>query len=208
MPSVVLYGGERMMPENKPPTLHGEIAAGVRQALGTIPEDLLGIAVGDWLREKRIRNQARLKTRTAEILTERGVSPDKDVASPVVFIAVCEAALDEDRVELQELWARLLAAASDPDRATRVRASFVDIIKQLDPLDAVVLKKLDSEPKQPNRNEGNDIAAEMGVPTDEVRVSLLNLGRLNLIGARHGEQVEGGSVYLAAIGRELLRLMY
>jgi hypothetical protein len=43
-------------------------------------------------------------------------------------------AADEDRDELQEIWARLLAAAADPARAKSFRIQFIEVAKQMDPL--------------------------------------------------------------------------
>jgi abortive infection alpha-like protein len=193
------------MADEKTPTVSGEIAAGVRQALGSIPEDLLGIAVGDWLREKRKRNQARLKESTRKILKERGVEPDHDTASPLLFIAICEAALDEDRPELQDLWARLLAAAVDAARVNRIRANFIEIVKQMEPLDALVLTKLAPQLAQPVRYT---IAQLLGKSSDEVEVAMINLAHLNLIGGQLREPVETGIASLTSTGRELLKALY
>src|ERR1700730_14559520 len=107
------------MSDKNPPTLPGELAAGIRQALGTIPEDLLGLAGGDWLREKREQNRDRLKRRTKEILKSRGVTPDQETAAPLLLEEISKAAEYEQRPEIQEIWARLLAAAIDKTRAKR-----------------------------------------------------------------------------------------
>lgn len=48
-------------------------------------------------------------------------------------------AQEESREELAELWARLLANAMDPNMNS-VRQSFIDAVKRMDPLDAVVLR--------------------------------------------------------------------
>jgi hypothetical protein len=193
------------MTDEKVPTLSAEVAAGVRRALGTIPEDLLGIAVGDWLREKRKLNQARLSENTKKILEARGISPDEEKSSPQLFIAICEAALDEDRPELQDLWARLLAAAVDATRAHRVRANYISIVKQLEPLDALVLTKFSPGLAQPARNT---IAQLLSVSPDEVEVSLVNLARLNLASGQYKEGVETGFVVLTSTARELLKVLY
>jgi hypothetical protein len=149
------------MADGKVPSLSGEIAAGVRQALGTIPEDLLGIAVGDWIHEKRKRNRERLKENTKRILKDRGINANQEAASPVLVVAICEASLDEDREELQDLWARLLAAAIDSDRASRVRTNFVDIAKQLDPIDAMAVMKLQAIKSNLSTNQGDILSKEL-----------------------------------------------
>jgi hypothetical protein len=192
------------MAEDKTPTLSGEVAAGIRQALGTIPEDLLGIAVGDWLREKRKRNQARLAEKTKKILEARGISPEQETISPLLFIAICEAALDEDRPELQDIWAKLLATAVDAARAHQVRANFIEIVKQLEPLDALVLTRISPNLAQPIRNT---IAQLLNRSPDEVEVALVNLARLNLVAGQYKDSVETGFAVMTSTDRELLRAL-
>jgi hypothetical protein len=97
--------------------------------------------VGDWLAHKRIRAWARLCERTEQILRDRGVKNRED-ASPSVAIPLITAAIDEDREVLKELWAKLLANALDPNRSHLVRPSMIGLLRQLDPLDALVLEKL------------------------------------------------------------------
>ena len=41
--------------------------------LGTVPEDVVGLVIGDLLHELRIRNADRLRRKTYEILRARGV---------------------------------------------------------------------------------------------------------------------------------------
>lgn len=195
------------MTDEKLPSLSGELAAGIRQALGNIPQDLLGIAVGDWLEEKRKINRERLEENTKKILKERGIQSDQQVASPKLFIAICEAAMDEDRDALQNLWARLLAAAVDKSRADLVRTNYIDIVKQLDPIDALVLSELSGSQPNTNRNLRNEIAGELGLPPDQIEVSLLNLHRLGLVAPVFDLKIESGQVYLATLGRELLRAL-
>jgi hypothetical protein len=71
-------------------------------------------------------------------LKARGVEPEPPSLSIVLPILV--AAADESRDELQDIWARLLAAAADPARAKSFRATFIDAAKRMDPIDAPVLQ--------------------------------------------------------------------
>ena len=118
-------------------SVSGQLAVVVREVLGKPLADLVGIVGADWLHEFRERNRDRLARRTEEILRERDVKERcGDVAQMVPLIG---AAQDDDREEIQELWARLLASALDPSRRMRVRKSFVDTLKGFDPIDALVL---------------------------------------------------------------------
>ena len=58
-----------------------------------------------------------------------------------VAIPMLRGAYDENREQLRELWAALIAAATDPERTGRVRLSFIDVLKQFDPLDALVMRE-------------------------------------------------------------------
>ncbi len=152
---------------------------------GPIPHDLVGVAGGDWLHQVRIRNRAKLFANTRRVLEERGVREPFEEISPSIARPLLEAAVDESREELAELWAKLLAAASDPSRKDRVRLSFVTTLRQMDPLDARVLQALyDIYPAGfPNQSNGRDALSEQfRVSMDEVLVSFLNLEKLNCLG--------------------------
>ena len=53
------------------------LAGFVGKALGTAPEDTVGLLGGDHLRELRIRNLDKISRKTEEILRERGVEDPK-----------------------------------------------------------------------------------------------------------------------------------
>jgi hypothetical protein len=112
----------------------------VGRTLGDLPRDLFGI-MGDWTFHKRIRRWAGLCDETDRILRARGAE-NRDQGSPSVAIPLIEAAINEDREVLKDLWAKLLANALDPNRANLVRPSLIELLKQLDPLDALILRQL------------------------------------------------------------------
>jgi hypothetical protein len=118
----------------------GNLARYVGRILGTVPEDAVGLVIGDPLHFVRTAIAAQYDSLLTRILRDRNVSPQP--VSPSVAIPLIRAAYDEGRPELQELWANLIAAAMDPDRSKRVRRSFVDAVQRLDPLDAAVLKEV------------------------------------------------------------------
>jgi Predicted membrane protein (DUF2231) len=99
--------------------LVGGLGAYLARALGGVPENLIGILVGDWLIHKRVRRWSELQDETRRILDQRNVK-EPDI-SPSIALPLIEAALDEDREGLKELWAKLLATAMDPKRKHLVR---------------------------------------------------------------------------------------
>ena len=130
------------------------------------------------MHEVRIRNLSKLEERTERILRERNV--EAEPISPALALPLFAAARDETREELQELWARLLAAAMDPSRRSLARREFIEIIKQIEPLDARVLEELrDITGAIPNRRD--HIAATFQLPIDDVEVSFEALAGLGLL---------------------------
>jgi hypothetical protein len=61
--------------------------------------------------------------------------------SPSLAVPLLRAAANESQEILQEMWAALLAAAMDPEKLDRVRLSFIETVKRLDPPDTLILKK-------------------------------------------------------------------
>jgi hypothetical protein len=115
----------------------------VKQTLGTIPEDVLGLVGGDWLHQKRKRNLRELEAKTSEILLSIGAGPPFE-PSPSIVVPLLVGAADESRPELQDLWAALLASALQPDGGNRVRRAFFDTLKAMEPDDARLLRALAS----------------------------------------------------------------
>jgi hypothetical protein len=75
-------------------------AAGVVKRL---PHNLVGI-IGDWVYHKRIRRWAELQAETKRILDERGVKEPYEDPSPSIALPLIEAAIDETRENLKEIW--------------------------------------------------------------------------------------------------------
>jgi Abortive infection alpha len=159
----------------------------VSRVFGTIPEDIVGVVVGDYLHHVRIRNLSKLEERTERILRERNV--EAEPVSPSLALPLFAAARDETREELQELWAHLLAAAMDPSRRSLVRRDLIDIVKQMEPLDVRVVQALAKRAADQHSNMqegsppsymGEGLDKELGVTPDEIVAASDNLTRLGL----------------------------
>ena len=72
------------------------------------------------------------------ILNERGIVDTKAVP-PKLALPIIEAASLEEDDKLQNLWAKLLSNAMDPNCKLDIRYFFVDILKSLNPLDVKLL---------------------------------------------------------------------
>jgi hypothetical protein len=153
----------------------------VGSVLGDLPHDLVGI-MGDWVKHKRARRWAELSAETERILRARGVENREEV-SPSVAIPLIAAALNEDREVLKDLWAKLLANAMDPKHTNLVRPSLIELLKQFDPLDALVLRELTDGGFQTGSNLAQGLAAHLKVLPDEAYLSLEHLFELRCLGA-------------------------
>jgi len=115
----------------------GGFGSYLAKVFGSVPESLIGLGGGDWLAHKRRRHLAILEANTARILevtaAERLTEP-----SPSVLIPLLQAAVDEGRAELQELWATLLANAMI-DGGRKVRRDYFMLLHQLEPADVLAL---------------------------------------------------------------------
>ena len=149
--------------------------------LGDIPKDLLGLLIGDRVKAKRIERIAILWEKARERLRDRGLA-DPEPPSLKYAIPILQAAADEENEELQDLWSRLLAAAMDPSRRDAMRQTFIQAVKQMDPLDALVLKAIHENGGGAWSSNGRDVVArKLHSSIDEVVVSFFQLADLDCI---------------------------
>jgi len=81
--------------------------------LGDIPRDTLGFLFGDKIKVKREENIIKLCAKAKKRLAEQGIE-EPAPANPKLALPILAAAADENSDELQDLWARLLAATMNP----------------------------------------------------------------------------------------------
>ncbi|WP_269633135.1 Abi-alpha family protein [Pelomonas sp. BJYL3] len=170
-------------------------------------EQVLGM-LEDKLRFTRAARRARLYERYRTELLAMGQDVTiKPMPLPFAIDALEQGALEEDDA-LQDLWARLLANASDARTATEARRSYVSILKNLTSLDAVIFDRLYTVTPRPGRHDqiltaGLPASATVqkedspnGTPADpseEVKEALANLVRLGLLKFAHSWG--GGEIY-------------
>lgn len=177
-------------------TLQG-IGGFLQSTFGTMPQDIVGLLAGDYLKVRRAENIVKMTEKAKKRLADRGVQ-NAD-APPSLAIPIIIAAGDESREELQDLWAALLASAADPNRNRAFRIAFIEAVKAMDAMDAVVLKGFPD--RGPLRvGDYADFAATIELREDQVAISVTNLARLGLCGFLN----EGRFATVAPLGRELL----
>jgi hypothetical protein len=161
-------------------TLQG-VGGFLKETLGTVPQDLVGYLGGDWLHVRRIENIARILEKANERMKARKAKAQEPVSLSIT-LPLLRAAADESRDDLQDLWARLLAAAADPSRTRSFRLAFIDAAKKMDPLDAGVLQAIHGQRgDRVTAEDENIVAASLHVSRDEVAVSVSNLYKLGHI---------------------------
>lgn len=185
----------------------GELARYVGKILGTVTEDVVGIVLGEPLHYLRIVIAASLDKRVQDIHSSRNVQQRIPV-SPSLAIPLIKAAYDESRPELQNLWARLIAAATDPARAGQVRQSFIPTLQRFDPLDARVLEALYAITGTASPSTREFLANTLGVPSDEIAISALNLAELKCVSWSPGNSFGSANFQLNVYGHALIRACF
>ena len=151
--------------------------ASFNRVLGNPIADAVGIAIADPLRFVRITSLDWYSRRVDEILAKRDANKLKG-APPRIAVEILEAAQDETRDELRELWARLLANAMDSCTQKNVRIEFVAVLKQLNPLDALILQRLSSVGNFINPHQ---FAQAQHLDTNDAATSILYLHDLKCV---------------------------
>jgi hypothetical protein len=180
----------------------GQLARYVGRVLGTTPEDAVGLVIGDPLHFVRTAIALKYDEWITRLHRDRGVTPEP--VSPSLAIPLLRAAYDESRPELQELWAQLIAAAMDPQRANRVRRSFIDTVQRLDPLDALVLKELDAAfgAGTLSPNPRDFLIQRLKVRSQDIELSGITLNDLRCV---NSPAIADPGFLLTIYGRELVR---
>lgn len=132
-----------------------DLARFCAKALGTVPEDLVGVAGGDYLREVRIRNLDSLMRKTEKKLQDRGVEEPRPLNTKLA-LPLLDAASEESDETLQDMWSSLMANAMDPDRDVSLQRIFIDTLKQFDPVDALVFKAIATAYHEPSDQQMSD----------------------------------------------------
>lgn len=144
---------------------------------------------------------------TEKLLAEKlkDIPPEK-ITTPEGYVgvpALQAIAYSMDSDELRDLYANLLANAMNRDTKDKVHPSFIELIKQMSPNDAVVFKNIyeapvapvldiyiQSEPKDGeeggNSNYVRNITWIKEIAYEEVAISLDNLLRLGLVEIPYG----------------------
>jgi hypothetical protein len=148
---------------------------------------------------------------------EKIVSPESYVAVP----AIQAISYSMNSEELRNMYANLLANSMNSDTKDSVHPAFVEIIKQLSPFEAKLLKSFSIEKKFPiimvrasvddMNSEGTDfhkhiIEPEFGITSDNLNafaIAIDNLIRLNLISVNYEKNFVNEDIYNSILNSDL-----
>lgn len=149
----------------------------------------------DYLKHQRELNGIHLRQKFQRKLREMGVAGETHPVPLSFGMPLLEKATLEDDETLQEMWAGLLASAVDPSQTNPPRRAFVNILANLEPLDAQILQFLgkqgwnlfdatrhpqvavdpDKAPGMPRGFNVERLSESLRVEENAIRLSLLNL---------------------------------
>jgi hypothetical protein len=126
-----------------------------------------------------------------EIHRQRRLEGKSIPIPPSRAIPIIENACIEEDESIQDLWARLIANATDPERRFQVRKIFIQLLSSLEPLDVMIIRHLSNQGrnvfKGPHSQGFNceRLAKELNAPICNIQISLLNLWRLGCLEGAH-----------------------
>lgn len=130
----------------------------------------------------KLRNALHLRDKFERVLLERG-SPQLAALPLRIGLPLLDAAVTEDDETLQTLWANLLASAMTEKGVTVVTKSFVEVLRQIDVVDAELFTALHHMHLRAVVKKGDNYYINTSQKRDVVQVSvaLNNLERLGLL---------------------------
>lgn len=180
-------------------TESSNLARYIGRIIGTAPEDTVGLIIGDPLHAVRTLAASWYDSKVREILDRRAVKETAPV-SPSVALPLIRGAYDESREGLRDMWAALIAAAMDPKRSDRIRLSFMEALKNFDPIDAVILKERNEIEGDPKPTVKAFLQNKLNISQDELNISIGNLEKLNC-----AADMRNGNFIVTPQGRGILR---
>jgi len=170
----------------------------------------------------RDKNSYLFQDKYKQFVRDRGLE-GKTVPAPLALaFPILENAVLEEDESLRDLWANLLVTVTDPARQAEVKRAFVHLIRQLDPIDAAVVKLLYRTyvDKLASRNQdkhtpgdgffhprnaaipGATAQKALGVPAITAELALENLCRLRLTDTL--ADISGQQISLSVLGLKLM----
>lgn len=188
---------------NLVPKFIDEAVSPPARAVGNTLSNLWELGIGNhislWIKKQETRHHQNLESYKKSIEEKTQSIPQENLVEPplnVVGPAIEASKYYIDSEELRNMFANLIASSIDKDRIEKVHPSFVEIIKQLSPLDAKILNlftlnnsyticefRIKDKNKQGFKTYMTNVFLELDKISDLnlVSSSINNLNRLGLI---------------------------
>lgn len=142
----------------------------------------------------RYKNFLNIMDKVREIHRERRAEGEAISIPPRYAIPLMWQASLEDEKSVQEMWASLIANATDPDKRLNIKKVFVDILSNLEPIDTLVLRDVYSHGQvfrgERHKRNVHQLSEQLKVAISEIDMSLMNLVRLGCIVEDKGESAK------------------
>lgn len=142
-PIILSKGGEKM---GLLPKFVDDAAGPPAQAVGKTLSSLWDLGIGNhvslWIKKQEIRQQQNLQDYIKKVEEKTQQIPEENLTEPHMHIvgpAIEASKFYIDSEQLRQMFANLIAASIDDRKIKKTHPSFVEIIKQLSPLDAGIL---------------------------------------------------------------------
>lgn len=142
-PIMISKGGEKM---GLLPKFIDDAAGPPAQAVGNTLASIWDLSIGNhvslWIKKQEVRQQQNLQDYIKKVEEKTQEIPEKFLTEPQMHIvgpAIEASKFYIDSEQLRQMFANLIAASVDSRKIEQTHPSFVEIIKQLSPLDAGVL---------------------------------------------------------------------
>ncbi|MEM6780332.1 MAG: Abi-alpha family protein [Pseudomonadota bacterium] len=156
------------------------------RVFGDLLENSVGL-LSDKLKYYRSEKLLLLHEKTKKKLEDAGVD-FPDPVLPKIGIPLIENATIEDDDSLHTKWANMLANAMNPEYREEIKRSYVSILSEIDPLDALILdtitiqhQKAELEGTELGLFDRSKICSNLNIDLKDCELSLRNLMRLGCI---------------------------
>jgi hypothetical protein len=145
------------------------------------PLEQMGLYLGDTIEFYRYRHLLKLRDKVDAIHQQRKLRGKIRQIELRHAIPLLDYASREDDELLQDMWARLIADATDPDKLFDLKKILIEVLGSFEPLDAKILMRIGGKRFRQVTPSLRGIVKDLGVPEPDARLSLQNLVRLRCI---------------------------
>lgn len=160
----------------------------IKKVIGDGLVEICGIGY-DWAKYIRHKSLLYIYDKVEEIHRKRKIEGKTIPISLRYAIPLLQNASMETDESIQDLWAGLIANATDPEKRFQVKRIYIRILAEIEPLDALVLKFISDQGwniiNGPHKTEVNleRLSKEINTLKEEIQISLQNLNQLGCIQA-------------------------